>query len=111
MTIEELQAENNRLANRVDDLEHDFGVLSFCGTAINKQDIEGLRTELSGEVVTILQAARARIDRLKEHLDNCLKYTAQASEEEVGPVVITLTEAQLKELKIAIDHLFGKDDQ
>ena len=33
----ELEVENRKLANRVDDLEHDFGMLAFCGTAIDKR--------------------------------------------------------------------------
>lgn len=96
--IAELEAENRKLANRVDNLEHDFGVLAFCGTAIDKRDIESLRTEISGEVTTILQDAHGRITVLEMHLKQVLQNVAAGMQFVPSPLNITLTDDQLKNL-------------
>lgn len=39
-----LKRENSKLANQVDDAQHDFGVIAFCGLNMSKQDKESFRS-------------------------------------------------------------------
>lgn len=69
-----LKQVNTRLALRVDNLEHDFGVLAFHGLYLDKDALEDLRApDVSNDVVVILQNARADMHMRQRDLNQAQK--------------------------------------
>lgn len=95
-----LKAENVRLSNQVDDMQHDIGVLSSCGMYLFKDDLESLRTDALADVVVILQNARGEIHELRRDLVEANKMTADAIKlQPPAPIVLDLTPEQITAIK------------
>jgi len=59
------QLEARKLAGKIDDMQHDFGVIAFCGLNMSKDDKESFRSEDSIPALQTLEQVRDEVNQLK----------------------------------------------